>query len=321
MLRSSKRAARPRGSLPDGVLSQPIQRLAVMTPYFRPRRSMLYVPGCNTRYLNKARTLKVDSVILDLGDPILVEAKLESRRNVVEAVLAGGFGRREVVVRVNDLDSPWGEDDVKAVAAIGADAILFPNIESKADVQLALDALDAAGGKHLPVMVMVESPLAVLRAEEIAGASDRIACMVMATSDLITQLHARRTPDRVALHYSLSRVVLAARAADRSVVDGIATDLKDMQSFEYACRLARDLGFDGKSLVHPFQLPYCNDAFTPKPHDLAAATELIEALEHAHREGRGVVVVNGRLIEGHSLKAARRLLALSDMIRQLEAGQ
>lgn len=292
-----------------------------MTPYFRPRRSMLYVPGCSTRYLHKARTLKVDSVILDLGDPILVEAKVESRRNVVESVLAGGFGRREVVVRVNDLDSPWGAEDVKAVAGTGADAILFPNIESKADVGKALAALDAAGGKHLPIMVMIESPLAVLRAEEIASASDRIACIVMATSDLITQLHARRTPDRVALHYSLSRVVLAARAFDRSVVDGISTDLKDMQSFEYACRLARDLGFDGKSLVHPFQLPYCNDAFTPKPHDLAAATELIEALEHARREGRGVVVVNGRLIEHHHLKAARRLLALADMIKSLEAGQ
>ena len=208
-----------------------------MNPYFRPRRSMLYVPGCSTRYLNKSRTLKVDSVILDLGDPILVEAKVESRRNVVEAVLAGGFGRREVVVRVNDLDSPWGEDDVKAVAGIGADAVLFPNVESRADVQQALAALDAAGGRHLPIMVMIESPLGVLRAEEIAGASDRIACIVMATSDLITQLHARRTPDRIALHYSLSRVLLAGRAFDRSVVDGISTDLKDMQSFEYACRL------------------------------------------------------------------------------------
>jgi citrate lyase subunit beta/citryl-CoA lyase len=292
-----------------------------MTAYFRPRRSMLYVPGCSPRYLNKSRTLKVDSVILDLGDPILVEAKAESRRNVVEAVLAGGFGRREVVVRVNDLDSPWGEEDVKAVAGIGADAILFPNIESRADVQQALAALDAAGGKHLPIMVMVESPIAVLRAEEIAAASDRIACIVMATSDLISQLHARRTPDRSALHYSLSRVLLAGRAFDRSVVDGISTDLKDMQSFEYACRLARDLGFDGKSLVHPFQLPYCNDAFTPKPHDLAAATEVIAALENAHQGGRGTVVVNGRLIEMHHVKSARRLLALAEMIQQLEAGQ
>ncbi len=282
---------------------------------------MLYVPGCSMRYLNKARTLKVDSVILDLGDPILVEKKVESRRNVAEAVLAGGYGRREVVIRVNDLDSPWGKDDVKAVAAAGADAVLFPNIESRDDVHEALALLDACGGSHLPIMVMIESPLAVLRSEEIAAASERIACIVMATSDLLNQLHARRTPDRIALHYSLSRVLLAGRAFDRSVVDGISTDLKDMQAFEYACRLARDLGFDGKSLVHPFQLPYCNDAFTPKPHDLAAANDVIEALGNAYREGRGTVVVNGRLVEGHHVKAAKRLLALADMIKKLEAGQ
>ncbi len=282
---------------------------------------MLYVPGCNARYLNKARTLRVDSVILDLGDPILVEKKVESRRHVVEAVLAGGYGRREVVVRVNDLDSPWGRDDVKAVAGSGVDAVLFPNVESRADVEEALALLDASGGGHLPVMLMIESPIAVLRAEEIAAASDRIACIVMATSDLLNQLHGRRTPDRVAVVHSLSHVLLAGRACDRAVVDGISTDLKDMQSFEYGCRLARDLGFDGKSLVHPFQLPYCNDAFTPKPHDLAAANEVIEALEQAHREGRGTVVVNGRLVEGHHVKAARRLLALADMIEKLEAGQ
>ena len=292
-----------------------------MNPYYRPRRSMLYVPGCRTRYLNKARTLKVDSVILDLGDPILVELKEQSRKYVAEAVLAGGYGRREVVVRVNDLDSPWGHDDVKAVATIGADAVLFPNVESKAGVLEALAALDAAGGKHLPIMLMIESPIAVLRAEEIAAASDRIACLVMATSDLLNQLHGRRTPDRIAVVHSLSQVLLAGRAYDRSVVDGISTDLKDMQSFEYACRLARDLGFDGKSLVHPFQLPYCNDAFTPKPHDLAAADEVIVALGRANQEGRGTVVVNGRLVEGHHVKAARRLLALADMIEKLEAGQ
>lgn len=292
-----------------------------MNPYYRPRRSMLYVPGCGMRYLSKARALRVDSVILDLGDPILVELKEESRRNVVEAVLAGGFGRREVVVRVNDLDSPWGRGDVQAVAGIGADAVLFPNVESKADVLEGLSLLDGAGGKHLPIMVMIESPIGVLRAEEIASASERIACIVMATGDLLNQLHGRRTPDRIAVVHSLSRVLLAGRAYDRAVVDGISTDLKDMQSFEYACRLARDLGFDGKSLVHPFQLPYCNDAFTPKPHDLAAALEVIEALEKANQEGRGTVVVNGRLVEGHHVKAARRLLALADMIEKLEAGQ
>ncbi|HST02663.1 MAG TPA: CoA ester lyase [Usitatibacter sp.] len=289
-----------------------------MNPYYRPRRSMLYVPGCEPRYLNKARTLRVDTVILDLGDPILVEKKVESRRHVVEAVLAGGYGRREVVVRVNDLESPWGRDDVQAVAGIGADAVLFPNVESREHVLEAQALLDAAGGAHLPIMLMIESPLAVLRAVEIASASDRIACLLVATSDLLTQLHGRRTPDRIAVMHSLSHVLLAGRAYDRAVVDGISTNLKDMQSFELACRIGRDLGLDGKALIHPFQLPYCNDAFTPKPHDLAAALEVIDALENANREGRGTVVVNGRLIEAHHVKAAKRLLALADMIQKLE---
>jgi citrate lyase subunit beta/citryl-CoA lyase len=281
---------------------------------------MLFVPGCEPRYLHKARTLRVDSVILDLGDAILVEQKAEARRNVCEAVLAGGYGRREVVVRVNDLDSPWGADDVCAVATTGVDAVAFPNIESKADVLEALAALDRAGGSHLPVMLMIESPIGVLRAEEIAAASERIACLVMATPDLLNQLHGRRTPDRVAVMHSLSHVLLAGRAYDRSVIDGISTDLKDMHAFEYACRLARDLGLDGKTLVHPFQLPYCNDAFTPKPHDIVAAQEVIEALTRANREGRGTVVVNGHLVEAHHVKAARRLLAMAEMIEQLEAG-
>jgi citrate lyase subunit beta/citryl-CoA lyase len=282
---------------------------------------MLFVPGCESRYLHKARTLKVDSVILDLGGPILVDKKAEARRSTCEAVLAGGYGRREVVVRVNDLDSPWGADDVSAVATVGADAVLFPNIESKLDVHEALAALDRAGASHLPVMLMIESPLAVLRAEEIASASERIACLVLATSDLLNQLHGRRTRERVGVMYSLSHVLLAGRAYDRAVIDGISTHLEDMQSFEYACRLARDLGLDGKALIHPSQLPYCNEAFTPKPHDIAAAIEVIEALERANREGRGTVVVNGRLVEGHHVKAARRLLALAEMIEQLEAGR
>ena len=163
-----------------------------MNDLFRPRRSMLYVPGCNVRYINKARSLLVDSVILDLGNPILIEAKEEARKNVVAALKEGGFGSREVVVRVNDIDSPWGKDDIYAVANSGADAILFPNIESREDVLTVLDILKDAGNTTIPIMVMIESPLAVLHAEEIASASDRIACMVMATSDLLSHLRGRR---------------------------------------------------------------------------------------------------------------------------------
>jgi len=239
---------------------------------------MLYVPGCFTRFLNKARSLKVDSVIFDLGDSVLVENKELSRTQVVEAILSGGYGRRELVVRVNDLDSPWGQDDVKAIAKIGVDAVLFPNIESKQDVLDALDALDAAGGSHLPIMVMIESPLAVLRAEDIASASNRIACLILATSDLITQLHGRKTPDRIPLQY----------------------------------------GFDGKSLVHPNQLAYCNDAFTPKATEIAFAYEVIQALDNAHQAGRGTIMLNGRLVEQHHVAASKRTIALAQMIKELE---
>lgn len=291
-----------------------------MNQHFRPRRSMLYVPGCNTRYLNKARILPADSVILDLGDPILLEAKEDSRRNVVTFINEGGYSPREVVVRVNDLKSPWGHDDIKAVARLAIDAVLFTNIQSRQDVLDAQQALDAAGGAHLPIMVMIQTPLAVLHAEEIASASDRIACMIMATSDLVSQLHARTTNERLPLLTSLSTVILAARAYDRGVVDGINSHLKDMVAFEYACRLGRDLGFDGKSLVNPVQLTYANDAFTPKASEVKTAREIISALSAANAAGRGTVVVNDKLVEHHHIDAAKRLIAMSEMIEKLEQG-
>lgn len=290
-----------------------------MNQYFRPRRSMLYVPGCNTHYLERARTLHADSVILDLGDPVLVECKVQSRENIVQYVTEGGYGSREVVIRVNDIDSQWGPDDIKTAAKTNADAILFPNIESREDVLTALSLLDAAGGSHLPIMVMIESPIAVLNAKEIASASDRIVCIVMATSDLISQLHAQVTHERSAILTSLSLVVLAARAYGRAVVDGITSDFKNMHSFEYACRLGRDMGFDGKSLVHPAQLAYSNDAYTPKGTELAHARDIIVALKAANAAGQGTVVVNDKFVEHHHVRAAERLLKLHDMITTLEA--
>jgi citrate lyase subunit beta/citryl-CoA lyase len=289
-----------------------------MTSKLRPRRSMLYVPGCDRRYLEKAKSLRVDSVILDLGDPILFEAKEQSRENVVEFLSNKDYGNREVVVRVNDLDSPWGKDDIKAIASLKPDAVLFPNIESKDDVIEAISALDNAGGDNVPVMVMIESPLAVLHAEEIASASDRIACMVLATSDLISQMAARVTHERTALLTSLSLVILAARAHGRGVIDGIHSKLNDTNAFEYACRLGRDMGFDGKSLVHPDQLPYANDAYTPKHSEIAHAEKVIKGLREANEAGRGTVVVNERLIERHNVKAAEKLLMMRDSITELE---
>jgi citrate lyase subunit beta/citryl-CoA lyase len=288
-----------------------------MNQYFRPRRSLLYVPGCNENYLQKATTLPVDTVILDLGAPILLSAKETSRANVVQALKRGGFGPREVVVRVNDLESEWGYDDVNAIANLGADAILFSNIEHHDDVMKALEVLEAAGNKNTPIMVMIESPLAVLHAEEIAKSSERIACLIMATSDLISDLHARPTLERTAILTSLSMVVLAARAYGRAVVDGIHSDLKDIQAFEYACRIGRDMGFDGKSLVHPIQLPYANEAYTPKPSEVTNAKEIIAALDAANAAGRGTVLVNGKLVEHHHVTAAKRFLQLSEMITEM----
>ena len=285
---------------------------------FRPRRSALYVPGCNQNYLDRARTLPADAVILDLGDPILIAAKIESRANVVAAVKQGGYGAREVIVRVNNLDSMWGADDIKAVANIGADAILLPNIESAANVHTALKLLDDAGGQHMPIMVMIESPIAVLNAKEIAAASDRIICMMMATSDLTSQLHARVTHEQNAISTALSLVILAARAYGRCVVDGITSDFKNMHSFEYACRMGRDMGFDGKTLVSPSQIAYSNDAYTPKNSEIGHALEIIRALKEANEKGLGTVVVNDRLVEHHHVKAAERLLKLHNMIADLE---
>jgi citrate lyase subunit beta / citryl-CoA lyase len=289
-----------------------------MELHFRPRRSMLYVPGCNLHYLDRARTLAADCVILDLGDPILVAAKEESRHNVVAAVKQGGYGSREVIVRVNNLDSIWGHDDIKAVANIGADAILFPNIESAEHVHTALKLLDEAGGAHMPIMVMIESPIAVLNAKEIAAASDRIICIMMATSDLTSQLHARVTHEQSAILTALSLVILAARAYGRCVVDGITSDFKNIHSFEYACRLGRDMGFDGKTLVSPSQIAYSNDAYTPKNSEVAEAREIITALQAANDAGLGTVVVKDKLVEHHHVKAAQRLLKLHNMIAELE---
>lgn len=289
-----------------------------ITNSYRPRRSMLYVPGCNKRYLNKARELRADTVILDLGDPILLDAKEQSRLNVAEMLKDTDYGKREVVVRVNDLDSPWGEEDIKVIAPLSPDAILFPNIESKEDILECIKYLDDAGGKDIPVMVMIESPLAVLNAKEIASASDRIICMILATSDLISQMYARTTQNRIALTTSLSLVILAARAYGKSVIDGIHSNLKDTASFEYACRMGRDMGFDGKSLVHPDQLAYANDAYTPKPKEIEQAKAIINGLAEANASGRGTVVVDDKLVEHHHVTAAKRLLVQFEMMTELE---
>jgi len=282
---------------------------------------MLYVPACVPRFLAKGHNLEVDSLILDLEDSVLPTRKTEARQNILAALAEADYGCREVVVRVNDLDTPWGTDDLAALAQVDIDAILFPKIESRADIDAALRALDAAGGSHLPIMPLIETPLGVLHAAEIAGASERIACLVLGTSDLTNELHARITRERLPLLYSLSQCLMAARAHDVGLIDGIHLDLKDTGSFEYACRLARDLGCDGKSLIHPDQIDYANDAFTPRPESVRSAERIISSLAEANAAGSGVAVVDGRLVESLHVEAAKRTLMIRDMIRQCWEGQ
>ena len=291
-----------------------------MGPHYRPRRSMLYVPASAPRYLEKARGLQVDSVIFDLEDAVLPERKAEARTNLLEALAKGDYGCRERVVRVNGLATPWGRDDLAAVARADIDAVLFPKIESRQDVLDALAALDAAGGERLPVMVLIETPFGVLRAAEIAGASSRIACLVMGTSDLTNELHARVTAERLPMLHSLSHCLLAARAHDLAFIDGIHLDLKHMETYEYACRMARDLGCDGKSLIHPDQVAYANDAFTPRPDSVDRARRIITALAEANAAGKGVAVVEGRVVENLHVEAAKRTLLIHDMIQQCWGG-
>ena len=287
--------------------------------HFRPRRSMLYSPANSLRFLQKAAELPTDCVVMDLEETIVPEGKDAARANVTRALAQYDYRHREVIVRVNRLGSQWVEADLAAVAKSRPGAVLFPRIESAREALECIAGLDRAGGEGLPVMVMIETPFGVLHAEEIAGASDRIACLVMGTADLTNHLHARPHPERLPLLMSLSHVILAARAHNRSVIDGIQSNLKDMHTFEYSCRLGRDMGLDGKTLVHPDQLIYCNEAYTPKPAEVAQAKEVIAAFEQATREGRGNVVVNGRLIEQMHVVAARRVVSLAEAIRAMEA--
>jgi len=287
-----------------------------MTRPVRPRRSVLYLPGSNARALEKARSLPADALVLDLEDAVAPASKEEARARVVEAVARGGFGPREVVVRVNGPATPWGADDLAAVARAGADAVLLPKVDGPGAVRAAAGRLALAGAPDgLALWAMIETPRGVLAADAIAGATPRLACLVAGTSDLVKDLGARHVPDRTPVLASLSLVVLAARAHGLAALDGVHLDLDDAAGLERACAQGRDLGFDGKTLVHPRQIDAANRAFAPTPVEVALALRIVEAHREAETRGRGVTVVDGRLVEALHVEAARRLLALDEAIR------
>jgi len=284
----------------------------------RPRRSILYMPGANARALDKARNLAADGLILDMEDAVSPDAKDLAREQIVAALTQGGYGRREIIVRVNGLETAWGHDDVAAVAKIGASAILFPKVESPEQIHAAVDALDRAGAPaDLPIMIMAETPLGILNINAITGASPRLAAIVMGTSDLAKELRIRHTPDRIGFLSSLSLCVLAARAHNVDILDGVYLDLKNDEGFRAACEQGRDMGFDGKTLIHPNQLAIANEVFAPAEKDISTAQEMIAAWEQARAEGKGVAVVNGKLVENLHVDEARRTLAVAESIQAM----
>ncbi len=281
----------------------------------KPLRSVLYMPGNNRRAVEKARGLDVDAVILDLEDGIPTGEKAAARAAVADELAKGGFGHRLVAVRVNGLNSDWVRDDISALAGLPVDAILFPKIDGGADIDRAKRWMDQAGcPAKLAVWAMMESPAAILHAEEIAFSDPKLQCLIVGINDLAKDLHARQTPGRHALLTSLSIVVLAARAAGLQVVDGVFSDLGDPEGFEAECGQGLEMGFDGKTVVHPNQVEAANRIFGPSDEELAAARRIIEGFEAVRREGKGVAVVDGKMVEELHVQAAERLLRLAAII-------
>jgi citrate lyase subunit beta/citryl-CoA lyase len=281
----------------------------------RPRRSVLYMPGANERALEKAAGLPADALILDLEDAVAPDAKVEARARVAEAAASGRYGRREVAIRVNGPGTPWHDDDLRAAAAAGPDAVLVPKVDSAATVHAIEQALEAGGAPdRTRVWAMLETPLAALHAEQICATSDRLAVLVMGTNDLAKELNAEHVPGRQPLLPGLGLCLLAARATGKAILDGVYNDIKDAEGFEAECVQGRQMGFDGKTLIHPSQLEPCNRVFAPDPGEVERSQRIIEAFETAQKEGRGVVTVDGRMIENLHVDQARRTLALAEAI-------
>jgi len=287
-----------------------------VTPAVRPRRSALFMPGANPRAMDKARTLPADVIVFDLEDAVAPDAKGRARDAAAAAARAGGYGGREVVIRINALGTPWGPEDVAAVARAGPHAVLVPKVESPRAVREIDDALRSAGAHDaMTIWCMLETPRGILEALAIAGASPRVGALVMGTSDLTKDLHARHTENRHPLVTSLGLCVLAARATGVSALDGVHLDLDDDAGLAAACRQARDMGFDGKTLIHPKQIDAANSAFSPADGEVAWARRVVAAHAEAEAEGRGITLVDGRLVENLHVEDARRVIALAEAIR------
>jgi citrate lyase subunit beta/citryl-CoA lyase len=292
-----------------------------MAASIRPRRSVLFMPGSNPRALEKSRTIPADGLIFDLEDAVAPDAKEAARTSVAAALAAGGYAPRELVVRVNALDTAWGHADLACAATLPIDAVLLPKVEIAERVRVTVELLDVLGAPpELAVWCMVETPLGVLAAAEIAAASPRIGALVLGTSDLTKDLHARELRDRLPLLTALGLVLLAARAHGRAVLDGVHLDLADSEGFALACRQGRALGFDGKTLIHPQQIEPANLAFAPTADEVERARRVVAAYGQGSAAGKGAIRLDGRLVEALHVEDARRTLALAEAIAARGAG-
>jgi citrate lyase beta subunit len=293
-----------------------------ITPAHRPRRSALYMPGSNARALEKARKLPSDVLLLDLEDAVAPGEKAAARELLMGEIAKGGYAPREVVVRINGFDTPWGADDLAAVAALPAgsapDALLLPKVESPAMLDDAAERLEKAGAPvELPLWAMMETPAGILNVAEIAR-HPRLACLVMGTNDLVKDMRAEHVPGRAPVAAALSLSVMAARANGLAVLDGVYNAFRDEEGLRAECREGRAMGMDGKTLIHPLQLAPANEIFAPSPDDIALAERQVAAFEEAQAAGKGVAVVDGRIVENLHVENAKRLLAEAAAIGDME---
>jgi citrate lyase subunit beta/citryl-CoA lyase len=286
---------------------------------FTPLRSVLYMPSSNERALEKAKTLPADAIIFDLEDAVAPDAKAAAREAAAAAVRSGEYGRRHLVVRVNGIGTEWHDDDIVAAAAAGPHVVLVPKVNSAEEVHQLVAALEAAGApEKTKLWAMVETPIGMLNALSIAQASPRLTGFVMGTNDLVKELYAEHVPGRQPVITGLGLALLAARAAGIVIIDGVYNDVKNLEGFHAECEQGRQMGFDGKTLIHPGQVEGANAAFAPDDKAVADARGLIDAFESA---AGGVVTYNGRMVENLHVESARRTLSIHDAITALTASR
>ncbi len=286
----------------------------------KPLRSVLYMPASNPRVLEKAKTLPADAVVFDLEDAVAPDNKVEAREQACAATQAGGYGRRQVVIRTNGMDTPWGRDDLIAALKAGPDAVLVPKISSGDEVVSISQAMTEAGAKDIKLWVMMETPLAMLDAGAIAAASaqpgSRLACFVMGTNDLAKDTRARLTPGRGAMVAWLSTCVAAARAYGLSILDGVYNDFGDDDGLAAECRQGLELGMDGKTLIHPRQIAICNDIFSPSAEEVAWARRIVAQFDRPENASVNVLSIEGKMVERLHADMARRVIALADAMQE-----